>query len=155
MLKYCLNKWNENKVLLEEKLKKDATLNCCGYDYLVKLIVDFILNPGIEYYEDHWDSDHITVVDNGDYQGTQLFLIPRKIYQPGEYDYLMTYVSYGSCSGCDTLLSIQEWDNKLLTENQVKDFMTLCKDLLTGMIKPYNSGWRSDEGFEEVIFNSK
>lgn len=155
MLKYCLNKWNENKVLLEEKLKKDATLNCCGYVYLVKLIVDFILNPGIEYDEDHWDSDNITVVDNGDYQGTQLFLIPRKIYQPGEYDYLMTYVSYGSCSGCDTLRSIQEWDNKLLTENQVKDFMTLCKNLLTGMIKPYNSGWRSDEGFEEVIFNSK
>lgn len=148
MLKYCLNKWNENRGLLEEKLSKDSTLNSCDYKYLVELVVDFILNPGEC---DKWDSKHITVVDNGDYQGTQLFLIPRDSYQPSEYEYLMTYVGYGSCSGCDTLLAIQDWSNeKDLTERQVKDFMTLCKDLITGMIKPYNCGWRSEEEFEEV-----
>ncbi len=150
MLKYCLNKWNQNKGLLEEQLKKDTTLNSCNYDYLVKLIVDFILNPGAQYGDIVWDSNEITVVDDGDYQGTQLFLIPRKTYQPGEYDYLMTYVGYGSCSGCDTLQAIQDWHNNTLTEKQVKDFMTLCKDLLTGMIKPYNAGWRHEEDFVEV-----
>lgn len=152
MLKYCLDKWNKNKGLLEERLKKDTTLNSCDYTYLVKLVVDFILNPHEEYGDNGWDSKHITVVDNGDYQGTQLFLIPRDTYQPGEYDYLMTYVGYGSCSGCDTLQAIQEWDDKPLTERQLKDFMTLCKDLVTSMVKPYNCGWRYEEDFIEVSY---
>lgn len=147
MLKYCLNKWNQNRGLLEEKLKTDTTLNSCDYSDLVKLVVDFILNPGGDI---KWDSDEITVVDNGDYQGTQLFLIPRKTYQPCEYEYLMTYVGYGSCSGCDTLQAIQDYREKPLTEEQVKDFMTLCKDLLTNMVKPYNCGWRHEEDFVEV-----
>lgn len=150
MLKYCLDKWNQNKGLLEEKLKKASTLNSCDYVHLVKLLVEFVLNPGADN-DNRWNSSEITVVDNGDYQGTQLFLIPRKTYQPSEYEYLMTYVGYGSCSGCDTLQAIQDyWDDKPLTEKQVKDFMTLCKDLLTNMIKPYNCGWRFKEDFVEV-----
>ena len=49
MLKYCLDKWNKNKGLLEEQLRKDTKLNSCEYSYLVKLVVDFILNPRTEY----------------------------------------------------------------------------------------------------------
>jgi hypothetical protein len=144
MLKYCLKKWDNHKDELEKVLRADGTLNYCEYSYLVKLVVKYILNgDGKE-----WDAERITVVDNGDYQGTQLFLIPEDTYQPSEYEYLMTYVGYGSCSGCDTLLSIQDWKEKTLTERQVKDFMALCKDLVTNMIKPYNTGWRNKEEFE-------
>lgn len=153
MLKYCLTKWDQNKKLLEERLKNDSTLNSYYYDDLVKLVVDYILNDGgptSETYKPKWDCDHITVIDNGKYQGTLLFLIPLKTYQPSEDEYLMTYVGYGSCSGCDTLQAIQGWSEKVLTEKQVKDFMILCKDLLTNMIKPYNYGWRFDKDFEEV-----
>lgn len=154
MLKYCLNKWNQNQKVLEAKLKTDSTLNSCDYIDLVKLVVDCILNDDqpINRYNGKisWNSEKITIVDNGDYQGTQLFMIPLNTYQPCEYEYLMTYVGYGSCSGCDTLQAIQSWNDDLLTEKQVKDFMTLCKDLLTNMIKPYNGGWRFDEDFEEV-----
>ena len=154
MLKYCLDKWNQNKGLLEEKLKKDSTLNSCDYSYLVKLVVDFILNTGEDSPDGmRWNSENITMIDNGDYQGTQLFMIPLETYQPSEYEYLITYVGYGSCSGCDTLLSIQNWGDKPLTEIQVKDFMTLCKDIVTNIVKPYNCGWRSKEGFEEVTVN--
>lgn len=154
MLKYCLDKWNKNKELLEEKLKTDRNVNSCDYVDLVKMVVDCILNDGqpLDEYNGQykWDSDAIKVIDDGDYQGTQLFLIPLKTYQPCEYEYLMTYVGYGSCSVCDTLQSIQGWETGLLTEEQVKDFMALCKDLLTNMIKPYNGGWRFNEDFEEV-----
>ena len=152
MLKYCLRKWNENKGFLEECLKTNSSLNSCDYIDLVRLVVDFVLNPGEDDYE-RWDSRHITVVDNGDYQGTQLFLIPRDGYQPSEYDYLMTYTGYGSCSGCDTLLSIQGHSDGLLTPRQVKDYMGLCKDLLTNMIKPYNCGWRLEDEFTEVTMS--
>ena len=150
MIKYCLDKWNKNRKRLENVLRKDQTLNSCEYEYLVKLVVDNILNDEENNYLDKWDSSNITKIDNGDYQGTQLFLIPVKTYQPSEYEYLMTYVDYGSCSGCDTLLSIQDWDDKLPTDSQVKDLMQLCKDLVTNMIKPYNCGWREDDRFKDV-----
>lgn len=150
MIKYCIEKWNKNKKKLEDVLREDTTLNSCDYDYLVKLVVENILNDETNGYEDTWDSKKITTIDNGDYQGTLLFLIPNATYQPSEYDYLMTYVGYGSCSVCDTLQGIQSWDDVKPTEQQLKDFMALCKDLVCNMIKPYNAGWRNEEEFEPV-----
>lgn len=154
MIKYCLDKWNKNHKRLEEALSKDNTLNSCDYAYLVKMVVEYILNcEGDDYYGE-WDASKITVVDNGDYRGTQLFLIPNDTYQPSEYEYLMTYVGYGSCSVCDTLLHIQGWDDdEPITQQQLKDFMALCKDLVTNMIKPYNCGWREEDEFKEVVMN--
>ena len=96
------------------------------------------------------DLEKITEIDNGDYQGTLLFLIPFDTYQPFEYEYLMTFVGYGSCSGCDTLQSIQHGYHQKLTEGQVNDFMTLCKDILTNTIRPYNCGWREQEVFNQA-----
>lgn len=150
MLKFCRDKWYENKDKLETAIKNDVNLNSCEYSYLVEMIVKYILNPSIEAEWEKFDADAITVIDNGDYQGTILFMIPRKTYQPSEYDYLLTYVNYGSCSVCDTLLSIQDWKTGLPTESQIKDYMTLCKDLVCNIVKPYNCGWSKDERFVEV-----
>lgn len=144
MIKYCLDCWNKNQQSLREQLEKDASLNSCEYEYLVKLVTRYILGK-------EWDAENITVVDNGDYQGTLLFLIPRDTYQPSEDEYLMTYVGYGSCSGCDTLQAIQEHGENIPTPEQLKDFMSLCKDLVTNMIKPYNTGWRATSDFEPVV----
>ena len=154
MLKYCLKKWDLFKDDLEERLKDDCSLNSCNYDYLFKLVVECILNGGninefgaCDY---NWNVDEITVIDNGDYRGTLIFIVPRKTYQPSEGDYLITYVGYGSCSGCDTLQYIQKWNDNPPTEQQLKDYMMLCKDMLCNMVKPYNYGWRYDELFETV-----
>lgn len=65
----------------------------------------------------------------------------------------MTYVGYGSCSGCDTLQAIQDYGKDPISEDQLNDFMALCKDIVTNMIKPYNSGWRNEEEFTEVEVN--
>lgn len=151
MLKYCLRKWDKNKSKLEEALKNDGCLNSCDYLYLLKITVETIFNTGNEYSSEDWDIEKITQIDNGDYQGTLLFLIPSKTYQPSESEYLMTFVGYGSCSGCDTLLDIQSWHYEgLPTEQQLKDYMTLCRDMVCNIIKPYNSGWRNNEDFEQV-----
>ena len=150
MLKYCRDKWDENKDKLEKALREANNLNECGYKELVAMVVEYILNPGEDYYNTY-DPERITVIDNGDYQGTQLFMIPMDTYQPEEYEYILTYVGYGSCSGCDTLLSIQDWGDKKLTDSQVKDFMRLCQDLVCGIVKPYNGGWREDDRFTEVV----
>lgn len=150
MLKYCLKKWDENKKKLEEELLKDPLLNECEYKHIVEKVVEIILNTNEEYL---WNTEGITEIDDGDYQGTLLFLIPRKTSQPSEYEYLMTYVGYGSCSGCDALQAIQDYGENPISEDQLKDFMALCKDIITNMIKPYNCGWRNEEEFTEVEFN--
>ena len=113
MLKYCRDKWYENKDKLEEAIRNSDDLNFCNYKTLVEMIVEYILNPSSDDNSiDEFDEDEITVIDNGDYQGTQLFMIPRKTYQPSAGDYLLTYTYYGSCSGCDTLQGMQKWSDE-------------------------------------------
>ena len=43
---------------------------------------------------------------------------------------MWTYQDYGSCSGCDLLESIREYDGGLPTEEQVKEYMMLELHLL-------------------------
>jgi hypothetical protein len=58
---------------------------------------------------DYWDGeipdpDRITVIDDGDYQGSLVFVIGARGYQPSSY--WLTRAAYGSCSACDTLQGI-------------------------------------------------
>lgn len=163
MIKYCLQKWDKNKDKLEAAIREDSVIISeeVDYAYLVKLVVKYILNDGEEVTEEKWDkwsSEKIHTIDDGEWQGTQLFIIPKATYQPAEQEYLMTFVGYGSCAGCDTLEYIvygYEEDvytntRKHPTEQQVKDYMTLCRDLVSHMIVPYNFGWRHEEKFDSV-----
>ena len=165
MLKYCVEKWDKNKTLLMNALQSEEIYNKLGsYEYadLVKLVVKYILNDGKaeEYDAGEWDEDNITEVDNGDYQGTLLYLIPAKTYQPREDEYLITFADYGSCSGCDTLLRIQmhmpdheycESDDEFtsLKRRTIEDFMTLCLHLVQHMKKPYIAAWDKHDYSEE------
>lgn len=153
MLKKLLEKWNLNKDALKEELRTRDDLNAFTYSDLVKLTFDIIYNRGEEEsLTNMLATEGITRIDDGDYQGTLLFVIPFRTYQPTECEYLMTYVGYGSCSGCDTLLALQGcgWDKQPLDNNQVNGFMQLCKDIICNTIKPYNHGWRRDKDFEPV-----
>lgn len=151
MLKICRDKWDKNSKRLEEILKDDIKLNCCDYKYIVEMTYKTIFNDDEDTYSsDTLDIDKITEIDNGDYQGTLIYLIPFKTYQPSESEYLMTYVGYGSCSGCDTLQAIQGWSEEKPTETQLKDYMMLCKDIITNTVKPYNFGWRNDDKYDVV-----
>ena len=150
MIKFCKDQWDANRERLEEALRDDTQLNTCDYKYLLSLVVIHILNPGLVSFEQGWSAENIAVIDNGDYQGTLMFLIPKDCYQPSESEYLLTFVNYGSCSGCDTLMGIQSWDDIKPTEQQLKDYMALCKDLVMNMVKPYNNGWRKDERYNTI-----
>ena len=146
MLKFCKDAWDKNKDLLENAIRNDKHMNDTDYLGLVQMVVKHILN-GEKYL---FDDKRITQIDDGDYQGTLLFVIPRKTYQPCSDDYLMTYVWYGSCSGCDTLQGITGYASGAANEQQVKDYMTLCKDIVCNMVKPFRDGWRQDDEFSEV-----
>ena len=157
MIKYCIEKWDKNKDLLKSALDNNKLLNhvlnkndddpleYLEYKDLVKLTVMFILND-----ENEWNENKIKEIDDGDYQGTLLYLIPEDTYQPNSSEYLMTFVEYGSCSACDTLQTIQCYLDIRSRDKSIDDLMNLCKDLICNMIKPYNTGWRYDERFSMI-----
>ena len=147
MIKYCFEKWDKNKEKLRENLINDSSIASCNYFHLLEKVVTFILNDGENNKE--WFEDSITEINNGDYQGTLLFLIPKFTEQPEEYQYLMTFVNYGSCSGCDTLMSLQDDELAEIIDN-IDGYMSLCEHLVCNMIKPYNYGWRNDPDFDTV-----
>ncbi|MFQ9297797.1 MAG: hypothetical protein ACLR4X_05155 [Clostridia bacterium] len=148
MIKYCIKKWNKNnQVLLKELTNRFKDLDDYEYKDFVKLTVEYILNYNSE--DIKYNTKNITEINDGDYQGTLLYMIPEETYQPCEYEYLMTFVNYGSCSGCDTLKSIQ-YGYYEDTNEKIKAYFQLCKDLITNMIKPYNTGWRASEEFEHT-----
>jgi hypothetical protein len=148
MLKIMADKWRKNKNKLEKELKSRNMVY--NYKDLVKITFDCIFNDEGNDYGKDLDIENITEIDDGEYQGTLLYLIPFNKYQPSEYDYLMTYVNYGSCSVCDTLLSITGYMRDLPDKGQLKELMQLCLNIIQNTIKPYNNGWRGNALFEEL-----
>ncbi len=160
MLDFVKRQWEKNAPLLEKAISSDTDHESWYYKDLVELVVRYILNDGISAPQDKWsdavcdwNDKAVTEIDDGDYQGTLLFLIPRWGFQLLPEHYLCTYVVYGSCSICDTLQHIQWgeeagiWENQLPTWQQVKDYMTLCRHLACQMVQPFA------EDQSEEVFN--
>lgn len=100
-----------------------------NYAALVKMVVTAVSDP-CEYTETP-DPNRIHQIDDGDYQGTLVFVIASKGYQPSNYWYVRVY--YGSCSGCDTLERITNYSNEPPTPNQVDQYMTLALHIVQGL----------------------
>ena len=150
MLKIMKELWDKNQDKLRTELSSRDDLNECSYVDLVKIAFDKIYNDDSRLDNENLFIDRVHEIDDGDYQGTLIYLIPFNSYQPDPEDYRMTFAWYGSRSGCDALQSAQSWGDGKLTEQQVKDFMSICKDLICNAIKPYNYGWRHDDRFDVV-----
>lgn len=151
MLKNVAKMWGERSELLKkdimELLKENPSLGDIEYKDIVRLALDAIL------YDCRLDLDCIHEVDDGDYQGNLIYLIPFNVYQPSENDYLMTYIGYGSCTVCDTLQRISDGYN-FDYEQQIADMMSLCKDIIEHIIRPYNFGWRKDDEWAEATVDA-
>lgn len=101
-----------------------------SYEEIVRLVIETI-NPEQEY--DGPDFERIHAIDDGDYQGTLLFVIAAVGYQPSDYWFVKVY--YGSCSGCDTLQSISGYSDEKPDEGQIKDYWTLALHVAQGLHK--------------------
>ena len=136
MIKEFVRYWEEGKENLRDYFKKTKQEKYSEYKDLVVVLFEYVINPGIQCDSAHtccydaYDTKKLTVIDNGDYQGTLLFVLPKATYQPFVNDYVYTSVCYGSCSGCDTLLGISGYSDGLPNKNQIDDYMTLCLHLL-------------------------
>lgn len=140
MIERAVNLWDAHKHKLEEYFKTTKTDEYSDYKSILKALTTHVLNAEIDDWaiENGWrklNVDRITEVDDGDYQGTLLYLIPLDVYQPSEWDYLWTSVGYGSCSGCDTLqaIEVEGVESRFPTEGQLRDYMMLALHLLQNM----------------------
>lgn len=138
MIKEFVQAWDKNKDKLREYIKTHKQEEYDDYVDLVKLLFDIVINPEISntpysderYFNKAFDTENIHEINDGDYQGSLIFLLHADWYQPDPGDYVYTSVYYGSCSGCDTLLAINCYGEDLPNEEQVNDYMTLCLHLL-------------------------
>lgn len=131
MIKEFVEKWDKYKNELEEYFRNNPQKEYATYKDIVRLLFDIIINKDEGFKWEKFDTGDIVVIDDGDYQGTQIFILHKDEYQPSVEEYVYTNTYYGSCSGCDTLLAIQDWDlEKLPNENQIKEYMTLALHLL-------------------------
>lgn len=121
MIIEMVKQWEENKSKLEDWFKSTNSDEFSYSSIVVKLFETC--------FED-FDIDKMTTIDDGNYQGTFIFIIPKNTYQPCVSEYVVTDTYYGSCSGCDTLESISGYSNELPSEGQVKDYMTLALHLV-------------------------
>ena len=126
MITEFIQAWNTRKENLYNWFKQ-IDQSKLSYEVILKAILDEVINP---YTDDKWDSEKIHMIDDGDYQGCQIFVVPMDTYQPSPYQYLTTYQDYGSCSGCDLLEGIRKYEHERPTEEQVKQYMMLALHLL-------------------------
>lgn len=128
MIQELVKQWEENKHKLEYYFKNTKQAEYDRYETIVKKIFELCIPKAINHSE--WALDKMTIIDDGGYQGTQIFIIPTNTYQPSVEHYVMTDTYYGSCSGCDTLKAIIMHNYDLPTDEQVKEYMTLALHLI-------------------------
>ena len=127
MIQSFVASWEKNKYQVRAAFEEKHPES---YEEIVRAVVDALADVS------EWDShipdpERIRCIDDGHYQGTLVFVIGAKGYQPGNYWYVK--VGYGSCSGCDTLQAIQRHCKNPPTESQVNGYMTLALHILQGL----------------------
>ncbi|MCK5612087.1 hypothetical protein KAR91_60005 [Candidatus Pacearchaeota archaeon] len=126
MIEEAVDQWFKNKDSIKQKLSEKHVES---YKDLVTIIIK---NIAMDKYEPFCpDFDRIREIDDGDYQGTLVYVIAAKGYQPSKYYYVR--VCYGSCSGCDTLQGINDDSNEVPTVEQVDEYMILALHIVEGL----------------------
>lgn len=126
MISEFVERFMSHKATLREKFATHPS----NYEGIVKAVVEVIADPD-EY--DTPDPARITKIDHGGYQGTLVYVIGATGYQPSDYWYVK--VSYGSCSGCDTLEAIRGYSDEPPTEEQKEEYLTLALHIVQGLKK--------------------
>ncbi|MBO5969835.1 MAG: hypothetical protein J6S14_15185 [Clostridia bacterium] len=150
MMKAMAEKWARNEKKLREALKQ-VDVSSIEYITLVALTFNIIWNEPNEMSDVCTRS--IIQLGDRDYSGDLVFAIPMDSdkFEPGNF--FLTYIGYGSCSGCDALYSIQSDYGEVPAEQIVNDLMTVCKDLACHAIFPFNIGWRYENRFAQTDSN--
>ena len=109
--------------------KKFASKHPEDYKEVVRAVVEMLADASDE--RDKPDPKRIHEINDGDYQGTLVYVIGGCDCQPSRYWYVK--VGYGSCSGCDTLQAICGYGDGPPSDEQVRDYMMLALHIVQGL----------------------
>lgn len=137
MIKQVIDQWCKNKGNLEIYFRETPQRDYSSYTHIVKKIIELVLNDSSDE-SMKIDPEEISVIDDGYYQGTQIFFFHRMTYKPEVEDYYWTNNYYGSCSGCDALLGISQYEYGLPNSDQVSQYMNLSLNLIQKIKKLYD-----------------
>ena len=126
MIAEFVKAWDNNRKALKDWIAQQDQSQL-SYKTILEALITKVINPTTE---NKWNASKITEIDDGDYQGCQIFIIPLENYSPGPYEYFVTYQYYGSCSGCDLLEGIREYQDGKPSRAQIHEYMTLALHLL-------------------------
>ncbi len=126
MIQEFVNRYMDKKDLLAATFVKHPA----DYKEIVKNVIS-VITADEDYGDFNPDPERIHEIDDGHYQGTLVYVIGATGYQPSDYWYVK--VSYGSCSGCDTLESIRDYQDGKPDADQVKQYMLLALHVIQGM----------------------
>ena len=119
-----IKQWEANKKNLKKYFKNNKQYEYSTYEEIIRLILRICLTG----YE--WKYD-IESWRYGKESGHTLFIASTK----NNLIKAVTHNSYGTCSGCDTLLGINEYTVGYPTKEQVNQYMTLSLHLIQRMKK--------------------
>jgi hypothetical protein len=120
MILNYVKQWEERKHLLEQWLNENEPNSY--QDIYETLFCMVVTKPSDDEYSE-WKWGRFVKIDDGTFQGNQIFILCSNVYQPELTDYIFTSVAYGSCSACDTFQWIEMLQDK---EERVKQYMTLA-----------------------------
>ena len=128
MIKYFVKQWEDCKEEVREYFKTHKQSEyATNYEDILGAVLNCInSHNGREIF----NTEKLETIDYGDYQGTLIITFCEETYQPNENETYYTVVGYGSCSGCDTLLAISEYEDGYPNEEQVNDYMALALHLI-------------------------
>ena len=121
MIQKFVDRFMAKKDQLREQFKAQKIES---YSAIVRAVVDLLVYDH-DFECDSPDPERIHEIDDGNYQGTLVFVVGAQGYDPFKYWYVR--ISYGSCSGCDTLerINMGSWGD-IPTDSQVNQYMDLA-----------------------------
>lgn len=120
MLKYCVDQWEKNKENLRAFLERsDIYSDYAAFgDYIIKYIFP------------EWENYDVAIAKQGDYIGEVIFFISADT-EGSKNDIFLSYLRYGSCSVCDTLMCAAE------SEERVEDQMRIALHFIQNIVHPF------------------
>ena len=128
MIVQFIERFQEIKLeLLEQFCQKEPE----SYEDIFKQTIKMMFPYNKDYDSESPDFERITVIDNGNYQGTLVFVVASQDYQPS--DYWVSSIDYGSCSGCDTYQAYSTYGEN--PEESAQHMLTMALHMIESMKK--------------------
>lgn len=149
--------WFRQKEELRKYLQTHEQMEYAkDYIDLLKVLIQIVINPDEE--ERPLKIEQIIEIDKGCYGGEKVWLIPQE-EEPDVRDFIVTYMAYGTCSGCDLLegiISNSDMVTDFANEKQINDYMLLALHLLQRMRRLLSvEDFELDERFTKAMYRGK